>query len=396
MHPLRASRRKKAQRNAGTRRTTVILMSSFSQPDTDLVVPAFDVRALARRAAVPAGLAAAAAAAIVVAGGPLQAFAHALRRALDADPRWVIGGAVFELLSFAGYVALLWLVGSRATDAARAAREHAGHARRRGRDAAAADRRRRRRGADAVGAAARRAGRARRDAHAARLPRRPVLGLPRRHRRRRAALIALGLVARRRAARAERHPRRGRHAGHRRPRWPSARAVRRPRRARAARACTRRADVLGAAVRDAIGLVRSADPRLLGAARLVGVRRRRPVGDAPRVRRAARRSRVVVLAYFVGQVGNTIPIPGAVSGGIVGVLLAFGVAGRPGARLRARLPRDRDLAARADRPRRPRLAAPDDRALERRGRSAREPSRAAPAPVARTPRPCSEPALLAA
>ena len=34
---------------------------------------------------------------------------------------------------------------------------------------------------------------------------------------------------------------------------------------------------------------------------------------------------VVVLAYFVGQVGNTIPIPGAVSGGIVGVLLAFGV-----------------------------------------------------------------------
>jgi hypothetical protein len=34
---------------------------------------------------------------------------------------------------------------------------------------------------------------------------------------------------------------------------------------------------------------------------------------------------VVVLAYFVGQVGNTIPIPGAVSGGIIGVLLAFGV-----------------------------------------------------------------------
>ena len=34
---------------------------------------------------------------------------------------------------------------------------------------------------------------------------------------------------------------------------------------------------------------------------------------------------VVVLAYFVGQVANTIPIPGAVSGGMVGVLLAFGV-----------------------------------------------------------------------
>ena len=34
---------------------------------------------------------------------------------------------------------------------------------------------------------------------------------------------------------------------------------------------------------------------------------------------------VVVLAYFVGQVANTIPIPGAVSGGMVGVLIAFGV-----------------------------------------------------------------------
>jgi hypothetical protein len=34
---------------------------------------------------------------------------------------------------------------------------------------------------------------------------------------------------------------------------------------------------------------------------------------------------VVVLAYFLGQVGNTIPIPGAVSGGLVGALIAFGV-----------------------------------------------------------------------
>ena len=36
---------------------------------------------------------------------------------------------------------------------------------------------------------------------------------------------------------------------------------------------------------------------------------------------------VLVLAYFVGQVANTIPLPGAVSGGTVGVLLAFGVSG---------------------------------------------------------------------
>ena len=32
-----------------------------------------------------------------------------------------------------------------------------------------------------------------------------------------------------------------------------------------------------------------------------------------------------MLGYFVGMVANTIPIPGAVSGGMVGVLLAFGV-----------------------------------------------------------------------
>jgi hypothetical protein len=35
---------------------------------------------------------------------------------------------------------------------------------------------------------------------------------------------------------------------------------------------------------------------------------------------------VLAFAYFAGQVGNTIPLPGAVSGGMVGTLLAFGVA----------------------------------------------------------------------
>src|SRR3954467_6533587 len=102
-------------------------MPASGDTTSNFVLPALDVRALARpapapgvralpaRAAVPGALAAVAAAAIVIAGGPLQAFADALGRALDADPRWVIGAAVFELLSFAGYVALLWLVGSRAT-----------------------------------------------------------------------------------------------------------------------------------------------------------------------------------------------------------------------------------------------------------------------------------------
>src|SRR5689334_9007665 len=91
-------------------------MPASADPPADLALPSLDLQALARRAAAPAALAAAAVLAVVVAGGPLRAFADALGRAVDADPRWVVAGAVFELLSFGGYVALLWLVGSRATD----------------------------------------------------------------------------------------------------------------------------------------------------------------------------------------------------------------------------------------------------------------------------------------
>src|SRR5512133_2644904 len=82
-------------------------MSTYSEPAADTVIPAFDARAFARKAAIPAGLAAVVVAVLVVAGGPLHAFADALRRAVDADPRWVVAAAVLELLS---------LVGSRATD----------------------------------------------------------------------------------------------------------------------------------------------------------------------------------------------------------------------------------------------------------------------------------------
>ena len=83
--------------------------------------------------------------------------------------------------------------------------------------------------------------------------------------------------------------------------------------------------VLGRAVRDAVAHVQSADPRLLGAfawwgfdmAVLYGMLN--AFGHAPPFA-------VVVLAYFLGQVANTVPVPGAASGGLVGVLLAFGVA----------------------------------------------------------------------
>ena len=72
-------------------------------PSPDLRI-SLEPRAIARRLAIPAAFAAIAAAALVVAGGPLQTFADALRRALDADPRWVVAAVGFELASFAGYV----------------------------------------------------------------------------------------------------------------------------------------------------------------------------------------------------------------------------------------------------------------------------------------------------
>jgi putative heme transporter len=80
-----------------------------------LGLPGLDLRALARRAALPAAIAVVATIALVAAGGPLQTFADALGRALDADPLWVGAAVAFELLSFVGYVALLWLVGRRTT-----------------------------------------------------------------------------------------------------------------------------------------------------------------------------------------------------------------------------------------------------------------------------------------
>ena len=81
---------------------------------------------------------------------------------------------------------------------------------------------------------------------------------------------------------------------------------------------------LGAGVRQAIALARSGDLRLLGAPAwwafdaAVLWAMLQALGAPPSLA-------VVVLAYFVGQVANTIPLPGAVSGGMVGVLLAFGV-----------------------------------------------------------------------
>jgi uncharacterized membrane protein YbhN (UPF0104 family) len=83
------------------------------------------------------------------------------------------------------------------------------------------------------------------------------------------------------------------------------------------------AGLVGQAVRDALCLVRAKDARLAGAAAYwlfdaaVLWAMLNAFGAAPSVL-------VIALAYFVGQVANTLPLPGSVSGGMVGMLIAFG------------------------------------------------------------------------
>jgi uncharacterized membrane protein YbhN (UPF0104 family) len=293
-------------------------------PATELAPPKLDVRGLARRAALPGALIAAAAAALMLAGAPLREFADALDRALAADPRWVVAGVAFELFSFAGYMALLWLVAGRATrriDMRRAVEVTLG--------GAAATRLLPTAGAGGAAVtlwALRRAGLDTRDgartlltflvllyavflagmaasgtlialgASGAGGPL-PLSVVP-------AAsatigiLIPLALGMRRRRAEHDPEGRSGR--------------------------LGRGARLLGDATADAMALLRAADPRLLGAVAwwafdaAVLWAMLSAFGAPPALA-------IAVLAYFVGQVGNTVPIPGAVSGGIVGVLLAFGV-----------------------------------------------------------------------
>jgi putative heme transporter len=324
------------------------------QPEpAEFVVPQLDLRVLARRAAVPAALVAVVAL-VVIGGGRLREFANALDRALTADWRWVVGAVVFEVLSFAGYVVLLWLVAGRETrriDPRRAVEVTLG--------GAAATRLLPTAG---VGGAAmtlwsfRRAGMDKRTSartlltflvvlYAVFLGAIAISG----------GLIALGVIhadgpltlsavpaiaaaAGIAAVLALGLHRRG-HAGdgvltvgpHRRGHARDGVLTVGPHRRGHARdgvqpagRLRRGVHLLGDATADAIALLRTADPRLLGAvawwlfdAAVLGAMLS-AFGAAPAVP-------VVVLAYFVGQVGNALPVPGAVSGGILGVLLAFGV-----------------------------------------------------------------------
>src|SRR3954452_12886215 len=74
---------------------------------------AVDWRARARKLAIPAALAVAVVIGAVVLGGPARTFLHALERAVEANPLWVVAGVAFEVLSFGGYVLLLWHVAGR-------------------------------------------------------------------------------------------------------------------------------------------------------------------------------------------------------------------------------------------------------------------------------------------
>jgi uncharacterized membrane protein YbhN (UPF0104 family) len=284
----------------------------------ELDLPPFDARALARRAALPAVLLVALAGVLIFAGGPMHAFSDALHRAIDADPRWVLAAIGFEVISFSGYIALLWMVGERATPRLdlRASAEVtlAG---------AAVTRLLPTGGAGGVALtlwAFRKTGME--SGHATRtlltflvlLYAVFLLAIAGS-----GALLAVGL---------------GGEGGHvviaagaglgatiaiglalvattLRPHEASGRIG-------------RAGATLGEGVRGALGFLREADVRLLGAplwwafdaAVLYGMLN--AFGAPPALA-------VVVLGYFVGMVANTIPLPGAVSGGMVGVLLAFGV-----------------------------------------------------------------------
>src|SRR3954447_26167771 len=68
-----------------------------------------------RNLAIAPALGAPRAVVAIAAPSLVHKFGDALVRALHADPVFVIGGIGFELLSFAGYIALFWYVAGRAS-----------------------------------------------------------------------------------------------------------------------------------------------------------------------------------------------------------------------------------------------------------------------------------------
>ena len=278
-------------------------ISELALPALDgakLTLPALDLRAVARRLAIPAALAGGAVVAVVLAGGKVHAFADAVGRVLGVNPGWAILGIAFECVSLIGYAALLSLVAGNATDRI-GARESAqitlaGAAATRLLPTAGAG------GAALTLWSLRRAGLSSRVATRTLLAFLVVLYS--------VFLIAIVLAGTALAA------------GLARSSEPLALGAVPAGLALLAIAIAPR--LLGAAVADACQLVRSANPRLIGAIVYWGF-------DAAVLWATLHAFGtptalpVIALAYFVGQVANTLPIPGAVSGGIAGVLIAFGV-----------------------------------------------------------------------
>jgi uncharacterized membrane protein YbhN (UPF0104 family) len=296
---------------------------------SELALPSLDVRALGRRVALPALLAGGAVVAVLLAGGRIHAFGDALRRGLGANPGWAAAAAAFECISLAGYVVLLSLVAGRATP--RVGTRESAQITLAG---AAATRLLPTAGAGGVAVtlwALRRAGLRPRAAtrtllvflvllYSVFLAAIVLSG----------AVLALGLVRSRGPAVLSAIPAAAALLGialclalaSRRDVEPDEiGAGGDPRGRERLRNGTR---LIGAAVRDARRLVRSADPRLAGAiaywtfdAAVVWAMLH-AFGSPPILP-------VVALAYLVGQVANTLPVPGSVSSGMAGVLIAFGV-----------------------------------------------------------------------
>jgi uncharacterized membrane protein YbhN (UPF0104 family) len=306
-------------------------MSATDQTASEFTLPPVDTRSLLRRAALPMALAGAAVVAVVVVGGRVPAVADALRRALDVNAGWVTLGVALEAISLAGYIALLSLIAGSASPRVRA-RESAqitlaGAAATRLLPTAGAG------GAALTLWALRRAGMRPRAAvrtllaflvvlYAVFLTSIVVSGV----------VLTVGLVKGRGPAALSAIP--------------AAVALvaiavclalahtaRSDREAMADGDCQRPEDssrvrtggrLVGLAVRDACRLVRSGDSRLGGAIAYWGFdagvlwAMLHAFGAPPVLP-------VLALAYLVGQVATTLPIPGSVSGGIAGVLIAFGV-----------------------------------------------------------------------
>jgi uncharacterized membrane protein YbhN (UPF0104 family) len=65
------------------------------------------LREALHRLRIPLAVLAVVVIAAVALGGPAQTFAHALERVVRANPGWALAAAGFEILSFTGYIALL-------------------------------------------------------------------------------------------------------------------------------------------------------------------------------------------------------------------------------------------------------------------------------------------------